>query len=86
MLMVRWLLQEGTTRSHPELGRETSSRQWYFGLSRGRVGHCQFFPKDHSYHNLTSFLPPCYSLTNTVGSFFMGKRTIIFLDSYKKAC
>ena len=41
-----WLLHEGTTRSHLELGRETLSRQWYFSLSCGRVGHCQFFPKD----------------------------------------
>ena len=38
-----WLLLPGTTRSLPELGRETGTRQWYFGLSRGRVGHCQFF-------------------------------------------
>ena len=41
--MSWWLLQPGTTRSHPELGRETGSRQWYFGLSRGRVGHRQLF-------------------------------------------
>ena len=41
--MSWWLLQLGPTRSHPELGRETNSRQWYFGLSRGRVGHCQLF-------------------------------------------
>ena len=40
-----WLLHLGTTRSLPELGRETRSRQWYFGLSRGRVGLCQPFLK-----------------------------------------
>ena len=43
--MSWWLSQPGTTRSHPELGRETGSRQWYFGLSRGRVGLCQLFLK-----------------------------------------
>ena len=34
----------GTTRSLSELGRETVSLQWYFGLSRGRVGTRQHFP------------------------------------------
>ena len=43
LTMNRWLLLLGTTRSLPELGRETNTRQWYFGLSRGRVGHCQLF-------------------------------------------
>ena len=41
--MVRWLLREGPTRSHSELGRETLLRQWYFSLSCGRVGHCRTF-------------------------------------------
>ena len=43
MLMVRWLLRKGPTRSHSELGRETLPRQWYFSLSCGRVGHCRTF-------------------------------------------
>ena len=43
VLMVRWLLRKGTTRSHSELGRETLLRQWYFSLSCGRVGHCRTF-------------------------------------------
>eukprot|EP01036_Dinobryon_divergens_P036879 gene36879-48104_t len=29
------------TRSHPELGRETSQRRWYYRLSVGRVGRRQ---------------------------------------------
>ena len=33
----------GSTRSHPELGSESPQRQWYFGLSRGRVGRRQAF-------------------------------------------
>ena len=41
--MIWWLLRKGPTRSHSELGRETFLRQWYFGLSRGRVGNCQIF-------------------------------------------
>ena len=28
---------------HPELGRETPQRQWYFVSRRGRVGRCQVF-------------------------------------------
>lgn len=32
-----------STRSHPELGSESPQRQWYFGLSRGRVGRRQAF-------------------------------------------
>ena len=32
---------EKCTRSHPELGRETPQRQWYFVSRRGRVGRCQ---------------------------------------------
>ena len=38
-----WLWRGACTRSHPELGRETSQRQWYFVLRRGRVGRCQVF-------------------------------------------
>ena len=54
-----WLLHLGTTRSLPELGRETRSRQWYFGLSRGRVGLCQLFLKYLSlYTPYTSSLIP----------------------------
>ena len=48
LTMNRWLLLLGTTRSLPELGRETNTRQWYFGLSRGRVGHCRFFLNEYS--------------------------------------
>ena len=29
------------TRSHPELGRQTLLRQWYYVLRPGRVGSCQ---------------------------------------------
>ena len=36
-----WLLQGGQTRSHPELGRQTPSRQWYYVSRPGRVGRCQ---------------------------------------------
>ena len=41
--MFRWLLREAPTRSHSELGRETSQRRWYFILRCGRVGRCRFF-------------------------------------------
>jgi hypothetical protein len=36
-----WLLQGDQTRSHPELGRQTPQRQWYFVSRRGRVGRRQ---------------------------------------------
>ena len=36
-----WLLQGGSTRSHPELGRQTPSRQWYYVSRPGRVGRRQ---------------------------------------------
>ena len=37
-----WWPQRGApTRSHPELGRETPQRQWYFVSRRGRVGRRQ---------------------------------------------
>ena len=36
-----WLLQGDQTRSHPELGRQTPSRQWYFVSRHGRVGRRQ---------------------------------------------
>src|SRR3989337_2640888 len=32
-----------STRSHPELGRETPQRRWYCVLRRGRVGRRQVF-------------------------------------------
>jgi hypothetical protein len=41
------------TRSHPELGRETRLRQWYFGLSRGRVGRRQVFHNNQHHANNT---------------------------------
>ena len=36
-----WLLQGGQTRSHPELGRQTLPRQWYYVSRPGRVGRRQ---------------------------------------------
>ena len=36
-----WLLRSGQTRSHPELGRQTLQRQWYFVSRHGRVGRRQ---------------------------------------------
>ena len=62
VLMVRWLLRKGTTRSHSELGRETLLRQWYFSLSCGRVGHCRTFYTLVSLTLLITLLllyPPC---------------------------
>ena len=53
--MIWWLLRKGPTRSHSELGRETFLRQWYFGLSRGRVGNCQIFPNPNTPYSIPSF-------------------------------
>src|SRR5665647_2613946 len=36
-----WLLRGVQTRSHPELGRQTPPRQWYYVSRPGRVGRCQ---------------------------------------------
>ena len=36
-----WPLQGDKTRSHPELGRQTPQRQWYFVSRHGRVGRRQ---------------------------------------------
>jgi hypothetical protein len=36
-----WLLRSGQTRSHPELGRQTLQRQWYYVSRPGRVGRRQ---------------------------------------------
>ena len=36
-----WSWRGDHTRSHPEHGRETPLRQWYFVSRRGRVGHRQ---------------------------------------------
>src|SRR5271154_7508795 len=36
-----WLRQGDKTRSHPELGRQTPQRQWYFVSRHGRVGRRQ---------------------------------------------
>ena len=36
-----WLLRGDKTRSHPELGRQTPQRQWYFVSRHGRVGRRQ---------------------------------------------
>jgi hypothetical protein len=49
-----------STRSHPELGRETRPRQWYFGLSRGRVGRRQVFHEHekHEHRNITDIQTP----------------------------
>ena len=38
-----WFWREVSTRSHSELGRENSQRQWYCVLRHGRVGRCQVF-------------------------------------------
>ena len=36
-----WLLRGDQTRSHPELGRQTPQRQWYYVSRPGRVGRRQ---------------------------------------------
>ena len=36
-----WLLRDDRTRSHPELGRQTSQRPWYCVSRPGRVGRRQ---------------------------------------------
>jgi hypothetical protein len=36
-----WLWRSVHTRSHPELGRKSLQRQWYFVSRRGRVGRRQ---------------------------------------------
>ena len=36
-----WSWRGGRTRSHPEHGRETPQRRWYFVSRRGRVGRRQ---------------------------------------------
>src|SRR5947209_13040803 len=36
-----WLLRSDKTRSHPELGRQTLQRRWYYVSRPGRVGRCQ---------------------------------------------
>jgi hypothetical protein len=47
------------TRSHPELGRETVPRQWYFVLRRGRVGRRQAYQVQMPIHNdKTNLKPP----------------------------
>ena len=52
-----------STRSHPELGRETLLRQWYFGLSRGRVGRRQVFHEDGCQKTpFTMTIPPIKGL------------------------
>src|SRR6476469_6039053 len=51
-----WLLQGGQTRSHPELGRQTPQRQWYYVSRPGRVGRrqaCQGQKKRSSSRNQT---------------------------------
>ena len=68
-----WLLRRGTTRSHSELGRETCPRQWYFGLSRGRVGNCQFF--HNPIHSLSLLL--FYNNLPNQGGFFVSIPNII---------
>ena len=40
-LSTWWSWRGDHTRSHPEHGRETPLRQWYFVSRRGRVGHRQ---------------------------------------------
>jgi hypothetical protein len=43
-----WLWRSVHTRSHPELGRKSLQRQWYFVLRRGRVGRCQACEKQET--------------------------------------
>jgi hypothetical protein len=38
-----------STRSHPELGRESPQRRWYYVLRRGRVGRRQASQATHSH-------------------------------------
>ena len=42
-----WSWRENSTRSHSELGRQSSQRPWYCGSSRGRVGRCQSCQGQH---------------------------------------
>lgn len=76
LTMNRWLLLLGTTRSLPELGRETNTRQWYFGLSRGRVGHCRFFLNEYPFTLLllSSLLCP---LSTCSGGFLIDEKVYI---------
>lgn len=73
-----WLLRRGTTRSHSELGRETCPRQWYFGLSRGRVGNCQFFHNPNTPYSILLFNSPPYR-----GVFFM-QNIVNIINFYDK--
>src|SRR5579872_7275998 len=41
LLSAWWLRRSDKTRSHPELGRQTLLRQWYYVSRHGRVGRCQ---------------------------------------------
>ena len=50
-----WLLRDGCTRSHSELGRETSQRRWYFVLRHGRVGRCQVCQIHVQFHEKSSY-------------------------------
>ena len=61
------------TRSHPELGRETLQRQWYFGLSRGRVGRRQVF--NHSRHKAshTPNASQSYTLERQIRTYLQGQ-------------
>ena len=77
-----WLLRRGTTRSHSELGRETCPRQWYFGLSRGRVGNCQFF-----YNPCDTLLIPTpfiYHILPNMGVFFYSQKNTSSYSIYTK--
>lgn len=53
-----------STRSHPELGRETPQRQWYCVSRHGRVGRCQV----HQAHSIIlSHSPRSAPLTTPAG-------------------
>ena len=45
-----WLLRDDKTRSHPELGRQTSQRPWYCVSRPGRVGRRQARKDRHDIH------------------------------------
>jgi hypothetical protein len=54
-------LRSDQTRSHPELGRQTLPRQWYYVSRPGRVGRCQACEKRK--HSSSHIKPNGGSLT-----------------------
>ena len=55
------------TRSHPELGRETRLRQWYYCLSSGRVGRRQALKPVREEEPIHDFVPTGHATLATSG-------------------